>query len=511
MLRTTASADVGVLIAGAGPTGLTLACELAVRGVRFRLVDRSAAFFGGSRADGIQPRTLEVFAGLGVLDRILAAGDFGIEMRAYRGGEVVWTGRMSEPTEPAPSVPYPNPWFVPQFRTEEILRERLAELGGRVEQPTGLSDFGQDAEGVTATLSTGETVRARYLVGADGGPSTVRRRLGIDFPGETDESTTMLFADARVDGIGRDHGRIWPGEDRPVSIVPLAGTDLFVVAARPPVHDEPIREYLQRQITTASGRADIVLREITWHTTWRSNTRLATRFRDGRVLLAGDAAHVHPPTGGQGMNTGIQDGHNLGWKLAAALTGAAPVVLDSYEPERMSTARTALDISTALLRKHQRGDDDAHVRGPEVHGLALNYRGGPLSRDERAAPGSLQAGDRAPDAPVSTAAGRVIRLFDLSQGPHWTLLSFGAAAECPVDPAVHTYRVAEAAGERTLVDHDGHLRAAYDVPDGSLVLIRPDGYLGLITGSAQGVTDYWADLHGTAEPPLLRSSPQAVR
>ncbi len=117
---------------------------------------------------------------------------------------------------------------------------------------------------------------------------------------------------------------------------------------------------------------------MTWHTTWRANTRLAERFRDGRVLLAGDAGHVHPPTGGQGMNTGIQDGYNLGWKLAAALAGAPALLLDSYEPERMAAARTALDISTALLDKHRRGDEDAHVRGPEVHGLTLNYRGGPL-------------------------------------------------------------------------------------------------------------------------------------
>ncbi len=195
---------IDVLVVGAGPTGLTLACELAVRGVRVRIVDRAGSFFGGSRADGIQPRTMEVFAGIGVLDSILASGDLGMVIRAYKGDEVVWEGRMTEPVEPTPSVPYPNIWFVPQFRTEEILRERLAELGGRVELSTELTDFTQDVDGVTATLTTGgtvETVRARYLVGADGGRSTVRRRLGIPFPGETDETTTMLFADARVDGI----------------------------------------------------------------------------------------------------------------------------------------------------------------------------------------------------------------------------------------------------------------------------------------------------------------------
>jgi 2-polyprenyl-6-methoxyphenol hydroxylase-like FAD-dependent oxidoreductase len=494
--------DVDVLVVGAGPTGLTLACELAVRGVRFRIVDRADRFFGGSRADGIQPRTMEVFADLGIIDKVLASGDLGIVMRLYQGDEVVWEGQMSEPAEPTPSVPYPNIWFVPQFRTEEILRERLAELGAHVELSTELTGFTQDADGVTATLTKGgtaETVRSRYLVGADGGRSTVRKRLGIGFPGETDENTTMLFADARVDGIGHDHGRIWQTGDGGVSVMPLAGTELFVVVARPPVGDEPVREYLQRQVTESSGRDDILVREVTWHTTWRANTRLAERFRDGRVFLAGDAGHVHPPTGGQGMNTGIQDGYNLGWKLAATLAGARDGLLDSYEPERMAAARAALDLSTALLEKHRRGDEDAHVRGPDVHGLTLNYRGGPLSRDDRTDPGAFRAGDRAPDAPATTADGKPIRLFDLLRGPHWTLLAFGVALDDRFGNAHTVVRPGEPAGEHAVVDVDGHVRTAYGASDGTVVLVRPDGYVGLIAdpGGVERVTEYWNALHGT--------------
>ncbi|GAA4980211.1 FAD-dependent monooxygenase [Actinopolymorpha pittospori] len=508
--------DVDVLIVGAGPTGLTLACELAVRGVRLRVVDRAEEFFGGSRADGIQPRTMEVFADLEVLDQILAGGDLGIVMRAYQGDKVVWEGQMSEPTEPTPSVPYPNIWFVPQFRTEEILRERLAALGAHVERSTVLTDFTQDADGVTATLvanGTSETVRARYLVGADGGRSTVRKRLGIEFPGETDENTTVLFADARVDGISRDHGRMWQTADGGASVMPLAGTDLFVVVAQPPAdQDEPIRDYLQRQITESSGRSDIVVREVTWHTTWRPNTRLAERFREGRVFLAGDAGHVHPPTGGQGMNTGIQDGYNLGWKLAAALAGAPDLLLDSYEPERMAAARTALDIATTLLEKHRRGDEDAHVRGPEVHGLTLNYRHSPLSRDERVRPTELRAGDRAPDAPVTTADGRAVRLFDLFHGPHWTLLAFGTAHAHTVEaltdrlgPALHAHvvvqpgavqpgQLADSADQHVVIDSHGHVRDGYGATDGTLILVRPDGYVGLVAdpGTIERIDEYWA-------------------
>jgi 2-polyprenyl-6-methoxyphenol hydroxylase-like FAD-dependent oxidoreductase len=402
---------------------------------------------------------------------------------------------MAEPVEPTAAVPYPNAWFVPQFRTEEILRERLAELGGHVELATELADFTQDPDGVTATLLAGgatETVRVKYLVGADGGRSTVRKRLGIAFPGETDETTTMLFADARVDGVSRDHGYIWQLGDGGVSVTPLAGTDLFVLTARTQDDPaEPVRDYLQRQIAEASGRDDIVVREITWHTTWRHNARLAERFRDGRAFLAGDAGHVHPPTGGQGMNTGVQDGYNLGWKLAAALAGASDVLLDSYEPERMATARTALELSTAVLEKYRRGDEDAHLRGPEMHGLTLNYRTSPLSRDDRAHPGELTAGDRAPDASVTTSDGRQARLFDLFRGPQWTLLGFGAALDVTVT----------ALGDQlglpsyTLIDGD------YDAAEGTLLLIRPDGYVGLATDSAGHVTDYWTSLYGAPVAP----------
>ncbi|MFG2074930.1 FAD-dependent monooxygenase [Nonomuraea maritima] len=497
-----------VLIVGAGPTGLTLACELAARGVAFLIVDRATRFFGGSRADGIQPRTMEVFADLGVIDPILASGGLDLLLRAYRGDQVVWEGQMAEPVEPTPSVPYPNTWFVPQFRTEEILRERLSELGGRVETATELTGFTQDADGVTAVLSSG-TVRARYLVGADGGRSTVRKRLGVAFPGETDESTTMLFADAHVDGVDRSHGRIWQAGDDGVMLAPLAGSDLFVVTARPPEdEDEPIRDYLRRKMIEASGRSEIRVREVTWHTTWRANSRLAERFMVGRVLLAGDAGHVHPPTGGQGMNTGIQDGYNLGWKLAATLAGAPASLLDSYEPERMAAARAALELSTRLLDKHRCGDDDAHVRGPEVHQLALNYREGPLSRDERAAPGPVTAGDRAPDAPATAADGRPIRLFDLLRGPHWTLLAFGAAHAPAVaamnatyGPALRAHTVTapgEPVGDDTVLDTAGHLRTGYGAGDGTWVLIRPDGYIGLITEAADRVVAYWTALHAPA-------------
>ena len=398
MHKLTDAAEVDVLIVGAGPTGLVLAVELARRRVRFRLVDRSARFFGGSRADGIQPRTLEVFDDLGLVDAVLAEGNTGMLVRVYRGGTVVQETQPAEPMPERPDVPYPNIWFLPQFRTEELLRDLLAGFGGHVELATELVGLTQDDDGVSATLTrngTTERIRARYLIGADGGRSTVRNLLVIRFEGETDEGTRVLFADVRVDGLDRDHGRVWMAGESGVALMPLSGTELFTLTALPPATGEPTLDYLQGLVTEATGRADIRLCELTWVTVWRANARKAERFRAGRVFLAGDAAHVCPPTGGQGMNTGIQDACNLGWKLAAVLGGAPAELLDSYEAERVPAAEAALAVSTTLLDKHKRGDEDAFHRGSEVHQLGLNYRGGPLAVELRATAGRVLAGDRA--------------------------------------------------------------------------------------------------------------------
>ncbi|HEX3588807.1 MAG TPA: FAD-dependent monooxygenase [Pseudonocardiaceae bacterium] len=477
--------DTDVLIVGAGPAGLVLAVELARRNVRFRLVDRSPEFFGGSRADGLAPRTLEVFADLGIADAVLAEGNMGIEVRGYAGGKEIWAGRTTEPMPARPDVPYPNIWFLPQYRTEQLLRERLAELGHRVEQSCELVGFEHDADGVTATLASPDgttTVRAGYLVGTDGGHSVVRKRLGIRFEGETDDATTALFADVRLAGLDRAHGRVWQSGDAGVALMPLSGTDKFTMTLRAPESGEPTLEYLQHEITEATGNDTIQLRELTWSTVWRANARLAERYRDRRVFLAGDAAHICPPTGGQGMNTGIGDAYNLGWKLAAALGGAPETLLDTYAAERVPAAQAALDLADKLLRKHKRGDDDAHVRGSEVHQLGLNYRGGPLSEDLRPEPGPVTAGDRAPDSPLP--AGHV---FDLLRGTQWTVLVFGEP-----DPAGYgdTARVHAIIAEQA--------REIYHVADGTAVVVRPDGYIGQIGGTRTDIARYLEQVTPTA-------------
>lgn len=490
--------DAEVLVAGAGPTGLSLALDLARRDIRVAVVDQADDFPGGSRGDGLQPRTLEVFEDLGVLEDVLNAGMPEPLTRVYAGEEVVWEDRMYEPKTPSPDVPYPNVWFVPQWRTEQILRSRLSAYGVDVALGTGLAGFEQDAEGVTARLDSGQSLRAAYLVGADGGHSTVRKQLAVSFAGHTNGDVTILMADVRVEGLDHTYGHGWMLNGHNLfGLTPLAGgEDTYVLATRAAGIPATL-DGLQHAVEAASGRTDIRIRDLTWSTIWRPNIRMVQQFRTGRVFLAGDAAHVHPPTGGQGLNTGVQDGHNLGWKLDAVLNGAPDELLDSYQSERLPVAARALGISTELLEKHVNGADDAFERGEETRQLDLSYRDGPLTLDDGSS-STLVAGDRAPDAPC-LQNGLSVRLFTRYAGRQWTLLRFGSAAPILDRPALQTYCVGS-----DLVDNDRHIGDAYGVKDGVAVLVRPDGYIGAITSQPADLTSY-AD---RVMPAASRTSPQ---
>jgi 2-polyprenyl-6-methoxyphenol hydroxylase-like FAD-dependent oxidoreductase len=405
---------------------------------------------------------------------------------------------MVEPVAPRPDVPYPNVWFVPQWRTEQILRSRLAGHGVEVVLNTGLAGFEQDQDGVTARLERGRTLRAAYLVGADGGRSTVRRQLAVPFVGETHDDITMLLADVRVDGLDHDYGHGWMLEGHTYfGFTPLAGGDDTFVVGTSAAGIPCTLDGLQHTLEAVSGRTDIRLRELTWSTIWRPNIRMVQQFRVGRVFVAGDAAHVHPPTGGQGLNTGVQDGYNLGWKLGAVLDGVPDDLLDSYQAERLPVAARVLGISTQLLEKHVSGADDAFERGEETRQLDLSYRGGPLTLDDGSS-STLAAGDRAPDAPC-LHDGRPVRLFSCYAGPHWTLLRFGSTAPTLDRPGVQSHHIGS-----DLVDADHHIHDAYNVKDAAAVLVRPDGYIGVITSQPAALAAY-AD---RVMPSASRTSPR---
>ncbi|MFD1136289.1 FAD-dependent monooxygenase [Paenibacillus urinalis] len=479
---------IDVLIAGAGPTGSTLAADLLRRGLRVRLVDKAAHAFKGSRAKGIQPRTQEVFEDLGVLEEAHNEGG-PYPLAGLHIGPITIPWRMQMQSKPTPDIPYPNILLLPQLRTDAILHRLLERQGLCIEFNTSVEDFEQDADGVTVTLSTGEQVRSRYLVGADGGSSTVRKVMGTRFTGDTDESDRMIIIDATIDGLSRKRWHIWPRtQGKSVAACPLPHTNQFQVMIKlapnetPDLHNTALAAHFHKL-------TGLKLHDITWSSIFRPNVRLAEHYRSGRVFVAGDAAHVHTPAGGQGLNTGVQDAYNLGWKLSQVIAGAPDRLLDSYENERLPIAAFVLGRSNELYSGLKQHRLSSLKRGDEERQLGISYHGGLLAPMEAPATKTLRVGDRAPD---STCIGQdgIRRLFNVYQGPHFTLLAFGANATKALHeltwPAtgakLHRYSV-ETHGRidhNCIIDSTGNLNSIYGITRDTLVLIRPDGYIGSI-------------------------------
>lgn len=517
-----------VLVIGAGPAGLALGCQLARRGIDCLIVEKDSTPFAGSRGKGLQPRTQEMLEDLGIMAEARRLGGLYPPIQAVQEGKVLFEGRADPLAEATPDVPYPNVWMLPQSRTGDLLRGRLIELGGTIWYGTELMSLTQTASEVTAVLRDGDgerTVRARYLVGADGGHSAVRRALGIGFAGETREEQRAIVADVTADGVGREFWHTWMvavGEQSVfrLAMCPLAGTDTFQLTA-PAGGDLTVGQitlpFVQQLVDDVVGSGQITITSLTWASLYRTNIRMAERFRAGRAFLVGDAAHVHSPAGGQGLNTGIQDSCNLGWKLAAVLRGGPAALLDSYEAERLPVAADVLGISTALHDKAVSQSQDAMRRDdPRLRQLNLGYRGSALSSERRAAAGPVRAGDRAPDATGHDGDAKTARLFDLLHGGHITLLAFGSAAQqlaARLAATASTERLravavqAEPAGRHGLpgfTDTDGHARHGFgiDADQDVLLVVRPDGYLGLALDAGptafDDVSTYLRQLGGAA-------------
>ncbi|MBJ6759867.1 FAD-dependent monooxygenase [Myxococcaceae bacterium JPH2] len=393
-----------VLVVGAGPTGLTLAVDLARRGVRVRIVDAATEPSRGSRGKGIQPRTQEIFDLLGVMPEIAQVGGLYQRLRfhwgpfSFRGGSL---GTRHAPTE---AMPYPNLLQVPQFKTEGVLRARLASLGVSVEFGRRFESFVQRDDGVDVTLSDGVRVRCAFLVGCDGGRSAVRKALGFGLVGSTVEDKTLLVGDVNVEGLSRADWHVWPwARGGMLGLCPMPHSDFFQVTC-PKVEDvagliESVTKCRVSEVLTSSS--------------YTPQARMVQRYRAGRVFLAGDAAHLHPPTGGQGLNTGVQDAWNLGWKLAWALRGGPDSILDSYQAERLPVAAAVLNLSRTLYVNR------SMKRGALTNQLGLHYRESALSSGVPM--GELHPGDRMPDGRLPNGQ----RVFDVLRHPGATLLARG--------------------------------------------------------------------------------------
>ncbi|HET9874474.1 MAG TPA: FAD-dependent oxidoreductase [Mycobacterium sp.] len=499
--------DCDIAIVGAGPTGLTLTLDLARRGVSVCLFDRAPQPFTGSRGKVISVRTQEIFDDLGLVDKLRAAGLSHLWHRVYLRGAMVRDYDPAAGGAPGPDRPFDySPVFIPQWRTEQLLRDALAEYGIRPEFSAGLVTFEQEADAVRLRLADGRQVDTSWLIGCDGAHSTVRKTLGLDFAGVAGGGMQgMLLGDVRVDGLAPDRWYQWSDPERGfVALCPFRDSEawqfqggLFTDLGPDGDWPEPSVERFQRTLETVARRTDIRLSRPTWLSTWRVNVRMVDRLRAGRVLLAGDAAHVHPPAGGLGMNTGIQDAYNLGWKLGRVVEGADQQLLDSYGEERLPIAAWTLGVSTESLHRLDADLSDGKFDGiaatasRDVHQLRLGYPWSSLAVDASGPVSAVTAGHRAPDALCRSADGTRKRLFDIFRGPHFTLLGFGAETAA----AVHTIAGPGSPVRGAVLDDDA-ARRGYGVDGAALLLVRPDGYVGVTAapGDVAAVSDYLAAL-----------------
>ncbi len=340
------SFDTDVLVVGAGPTGLTLAASLVEQGIATTVVDRQAAGANTSRAAVVNARSLEVLEGLDVARRLVKEGvqapRFSIRDRART---LIPIDFSVLPTE------YPYSLMVPQSTTERLLLERLVELGGSVLRPKTLVSIEQDADGVTASFDDGDVIRARYAVGADGMHSVVREQAGIDFHGGAYAESFML-ADVRLTGEApADEVILYWATAGLTVVAPLPGDIFRIVAPVPDAPENPSAAYVQQILDSrGAGKGRMVVTDVIWGSRFRIHHRVADTYRAGRLLLAGDAAHVHSPAGGQGMNLGIQDGVALSEALAGVLGGGSESLLDEYSAARRPIARDVVTMTDRLTR-----------------------------------------------------------------------------------------------------------------------------------------------------------------
>jgi 2-polyprenyl-6-methoxyphenol hydroxylase-like FAD-dependent oxidoreductase len=338
--------DTDVLVVGAGPTGLTLAASLVARGVRTTVVDRQATMAHTSRAGAVNARTLEVLEDLDVSRRLIKEGvvapQFTIRDRRRTLMRLDFSGLVTD---------YPYTLLVPQNITEKLLHDRLIELGGTVLRPKALTMITQDADGVTATFDDGDVIRARYAVGADGIHSVVREQAGIGFQGGAYEESFVL-ADVRMSGdVPVDEVILFWATAGLTVVAPLPDGSYRIVAPVSDAPESPSVELIQQLLDTrGSGAGRMVVADVIWGSRFRIHHRVADTYRAGRLLLSGDAAHVHSPAGGQGMNLGIQDAVALADALSRVLSGEPDSVLDDYTAARRPIAQQVVEMTDRLTR-----------------------------------------------------------------------------------------------------------------------------------------------------------------
>jgi len=505
--------DCQVLIVGAGPTGLVLAAELTARGVRTRIVDKGDGVALESRAIGIHARTLEVLDMMGLADRFTERGQVVRYLRFYSQARCLASLEFARCGSRFGFL-----LDLPQDETQRLLRARLAELGGMIEQRAELVGLASGSDAVTATVRTPgghiETITAGYVVGCDGAHSRVRHELGLNFDGHP-YPQDWLLADVLIDSDLAENAAhaFFRSDGLPMIFFPMRGHRWRLTLPFAGARSEapPTLEEIQR-LTDQRAPWPVTVSDPTWLANFRCHRRSAEAYRQGRVLLAGDAVHIHTPAGGQGMNTGIMDAHNLGWKLALVSAGRAPdTLLDSYGTERRPVADEVLKLTHTLVRYGTMTHPvKRRIRDIAVPALArstaiqeraarrithvgIAYPAGPLTRPDsrRSDP---RPGQRIRDMTVRQGS-QVTTLHNvLRHGRHVLVVPAGGLASVLDDARLRLYRndidivtgntaavARTASGGRTLV-----------------VLVRPDGHIAVRARPAaiDPVIDYLHDLFG---------------
>jgi 3-(3-hydroxy-phenyl)propionate hydroxylase len=491
-----------VVIAGAGPTGLMLAGELALAGVDIAIVERRPdQALAGSRAGGLSSRTLEVLDQRGIVDRFLAEGQ-----KAQVAGFAVKRLDITDfPTRHNYGL------GLRQKHIERILAGWVSELAVPIYRSREVTGFAQDDTGVTIELSDGASLRASYLVGCDGGRSLVRKIAGIEFPG-WDAATSSILAEVEmaeepplgihrtalgIHAFGREEYEIRDGKIIFATEGPIG---VMVTERNVGATTEPTLGDLSEALVAACG-TDYGIHHLTWISRFTDASRQAAAYRKSRVLLAGDAAHVHSPVGGQGLNTGVQDAVNLGWKLAQVVKGISPEgLLDTYHAERHPVAARVLRATMAQVALQRTDDRTEALReivlellgmeeprkriAAEMSGLGIRYdlgEGHPL------------LGRRMPDLDLVTSDG-LMRVFTLLQNARPLLLNLGAPGSVDITPWSDRVRLVDAS-----YDGPWELPALGLVSAPTAVLIRPDGYVAWVgAGTQDGLQDAMSAWFGPA-------------